>query len=61
MTIYTITIINQRHGWVAHVENHINIEQAEKRFLHLEKKWKKDNNFNYLVEIHTTQIVNAQQ
>tara|TARA_R100000406_G_C3110740_1_gene124281 strand:- start:25 stop:210 length:186 start_codon:yes stop_codon:yes gene_type:complete len=61
MTIYTITIVNQRHGWVAHVENHSNAQQAEERIEYLEQKWNKAPNYDYLIEMHTTQIKAAQQ
>ena len=56
MTIYTITIVNQRHGWVAHVETHSNAQQAQERIDDLEQKWNKDRNYDYLIEMHTTQI-----
>ena len=56
MTIYTIVIINQRHGWVAHIETHSNAQQAEKRLDYHEQKWNKDSKYDYLVEMHTTDL-----
>lgn len=61
MTIYTITIVNLRHGWVAHVETYSNAQQAEERIDHLEQKWNKNPKYNYLIEMHTTQIKAPQQ
>lgn len=54
MTIYTITVVNRKFGWIAHVETYSNAQQAKEGIDHLEQKWNGDN--QYLMQMHTTQI-----
>tara|TARA_R110001592_G_scaffold358508_1_gene663555 strand:- start:609 stop:794 length:186 start_codon:yes stop_codon:yes gene_type:complete len=61
MTIYTITVVNEKQGWVSYVENHSNAQQAQERMQYLEQKWNKNPKYDYLIEMHTTQIKSAQQ
>ena len=58
MTIYTITITNRACGWVGKIETYSNKKQAEERFSWLEKRWDKN---GYRLEMHITQIKEAQQ
>ena len=59
--IYTLTIVNKTHGYVAHIETHSNKKKAEKRLARLtalyviQKKGGSDA-ATYEVEMHTTKL-----
>ena len=54
--IYTITVVNQRQGWVGHIETHSNKKKAEARLDRLSALWHKAEAGVYLVEMHTTKL-----
>ena len=64
--IYTITIVNRRHGYIGHIETHSNKKQADARLARLTQLWvvqKKggSDNDTYEVELHTTKLQRKSQ
>ena len=54
--IYTITVVNQRQGWIGHIETHANRKKAKARLERLKELWNKAEAGVYLVEMHTTKL-----
>ena len=54
--VYTITVVNQRQGWVGHIETHSNKKKAQARLDRLSALWNKGEAGVYLVEMHTTEL-----
>lgn len=52
--IYTITVVNKTHGYVAHIETHSNKKKSEARLARLLELWKESKGFE--VELHTTKL-----
>ena len=51
--IYTITIVNKAHGWIAHIETHSNKKKSEARHARLQELW---NQKVFEIELHTTKL-----
>ena len=64
--IYTVTVVNRRHGYIAHIETHSNKKKAESRLARLsqlyvvQKKGGSDDG-TYEVELHTTKLQRKSQ
>ena len=59
--IYTVTVVNRRHGYIAHIETHSNKKKAEDRHarlnqLYVIQKRGHDDELTYEVELHTTKL-----
>ena len=59
--IYTVTVVNRRHGYIAHIETHSNKKKGEARLARLTELYvtqKKGNHDDgtYEVELHTTKL-----
>ena len=59
--IYTLTIVNRRHGYLAHIETHSNKKKAEDRHarlveLYVTQKEGGSDDRTYEVELHTTKL-----
>ena len=59
--IYTVTVVNRRHGYIAHIETHSNKKKATDRHDRLNQLYviqKKDGSDDgtYEVELHTTKL-----
>ena len=61
--IYTITVTNKSHGFIAHIETHSNKKKAEERLSRLTELWvtewmrKHDTAYReFEVEMHTTKL-----
>ena len=64
--IYTVTVVNRRHGYIAHLETHSNKKKAESRLARLQQLYvvqKKDgpDSGTYEVELHTTKLQRKSQ
>lgn len=59
--IYTVTVVNRRHGYIAHIETHSNKKKAHARHARLnqlyviQKEGGRDDG-TYEVELHTTPL-----
>ena len=59
--IYTVTVTNRRHGYIAHIETHSNKKKADARLVRLselyihQKKGGSDDG-TYDVQLHTTKL-----
>lgn len=59
--IYTLTIVNRRHGYIAHIETHSNKKKAEDRLarlnaLYVVQKEGGSDAGTYEVELHKTKL-----
>ena len=59
--IYTVTVTNRRHGYIAHIETHSNKKKADARLarlnqLYVIQKKGNDDEHTYQVELHTTKL-----
>ena len=59
--IYTLTVVNRRHGYISHIETHSNKKKADARLARLNQLYviqKKGNSDDgtYEVELHTTKL-----
>ena len=59
--IYTVTVVNRRHGYIAHIETHSNKKKAEARLarlgqLYVVQKEGGSDAGTYEVELHTTKL-----
>ena len=59
--IYTLTIVNRRHGYITHIETHSNKKKAEERRMRLNALYvvQKEGGSDagtYEVELHTTKL-----
>lgn len=59
--IYTVTVVNRRHGYIAHIETHSNKKKADARLarllqLYVIQKEGGSDNATYEVELHTTKL-----
>ena len=59
--IYTVTVVNRRHGYIAHIETHSNKKKADARLarlgqLYVVQKEVGPDNGTYEVELHTTKL-----
>ena len=59
--IYTVTVVNRRHGYIAHIETHSNKKKAESRLARLQQLYvvQKEGGSDagtYEVELHTTKL-----
>ena len=64
--IYTITVINCRHGFIAHIETHSNKKKADARLarlteLFVHQKEGGSDAGTYEVELHTTKLQRKSQ
>ena len=59
--IYTVTVMNRRHGYIAHIETHSNKKKADARLarlteLYVVQKEGGPDGSTYEVELHTTKL-----
>ena len=59
--IYTVTVVNRRHGYISHIETHSNKKKAESRLARLQQLYvvqKEDgpDGGTYDVQLHTTKL-----
>ena len=59
--IYTVTVVNRRHGYISHIETHSNKKKADARLARLSQLYvvqKEDgpDGGTYEVELHTTKL-----
>ena len=59
--IYTVTVTNRRHGYIAHIETHSNKKKADARFarmteLYVTQEKRGSDAGTYTVELHTTKL-----
>ena len=64
--IYTVTVVNRRHGFIAHLETHSNKKKAESRLDRLNQLWVVQKEFvpdggTYEVKLHTTKLQRKSQ
>ena len=55
-SVYTITVVHQRQGFVGHIETHSNKKKALARYERLSELWNKEQCGTYMVEMHTTKL-----
>ena len=59
--IYTVTVVNRRHGYITHIETHSNKKKADARLarlsqLYVVQKESGPDGGTYDVELHTTKL-----
>ena len=59
--IYTVTVVNSRHGYISHIETHSNKKKANARLsrlsdLYVHQKKGLDDEHTYTVELYTTKL-----
>ena len=59
--IYTVTVVNRRHGYIVHIETHSNKKKADARLsrlsdLYVHQKKGNHDDGSYEVELHTTKL-----
>lgn len=59
--IYTVTVVNRRHGYISHIETHSNKKKADARLarlsqLYVHQKQGLDDEHTYTVELYTTKL-----
>ena len=55
--IYTITVVNKSHGYVAHIETHSNKKQAEERLARVQELWvTSQQDSHFFVDSHVTPL-----
>lgn len=59
--IYTVTVVNRRHGYISHIETHSNKKKADVRLarlsdLYVHQKKGLDDEHTYTVELYTTKL-----
>ena len=64
--IYTLTVVNRRHGYIAHIETHSNKKKADARLarlsqLYVHQKQGGSDDGTYVVELHTTKLQRKSQ
>lgn len=64
--IYTVTVVNRRHGFIAHIETHSNKKKAESRLDRLNQLWVVQKEYvpgggTYEVKLHTTKLQRKSQ
>ena len=64
--IYTVTVVNRRHGYISHIETHSNKKKADARLarltaLYVTQKEGLCDDGTYEVELHTTKLQRKSQ
>ena len=59
--IYTVTVVNRRHGYISHIETDSNKKKADARLarlsdLYVHQKKGLDDEHTYTVELYTTKL-----